>query len=117
MVEAKGIVAEKLPACPSCSRACMPGTTWAGANYCRGAILLAIIDKKPGLTGWQLAQVSGLAYPRAVSGLAKLREYQAVRTEAEEREAGGFRYRYHPAEDPTGRERFLAALPHAEALR
>jgi hypothetical protein len=97
---------QKHPRCPSCARAFTPGSTWKAANYCRGLLLLQFIDERPGLTGWQLSQQSGIPYTDATRGLAKLREYHLVRTEDEEREAGGVRFRYYPADDPAGRKRF-----------
>jgi hypothetical protein len=104
-------------ACPSCGRVCEAGATWTGSNYCRGFTLLEFIQDNPGLSGWELAEISGVPYADATRGLAKLREYGAVATEAEEREAGGIRYRYSPAENPLAIERFLSALRRAEGLR
>jgi hypothetical protein len=83
-------------ACPSCGRAFEPGASRVGINYCRGAALLQFIDAEPGLTAWELSRVSGIGYIDA-RGLSKLREYDAVITEAEEREAGGFRYHHWTA--------------------
>jgi hypothetical protein len=94
------------PVCPSCGRTFAPGSTWAGANYCRGLILLRFIDDRPGLSGWELSKASGVPYTDATRGLSKLREYDLVRTVEEEREAGGVRYRYFPVNDPARRERF-----------
>jgi hypothetical protein len=105
------------PACPSCGRTCEPRATWRGANYCRGLILLQFIEHKPGLSGWELSQSSGIPYTDARRGLAKLGEYGVVKTESEERIEGGFRYRYWPAGSPKVRQRFLAALGRVEALQ
>jgi hypothetical protein len=102
--------------CPSCGRLCEPAATWKGANYCRGLILLRFIEDQPGLSGWELSQTSGIPYTGATRLFAKLREYGVVTTEAEEREAGGFRYRYWPAGGAVARQRFVEALRRVEAL-
>jgi hypothetical protein len=104
------------PACPSCGRRFEAGLTWPGANFCRGFTLLPFIEENPGLSGWELSQLAGMDYSDASRGLARLREYSAVATEAEEREAGGIRYRYSSAENPLAIERFLAVLRRAEGL-
>lgn len=116
MSESTSSITQKWPACPSCERVCEPGATWKGANFCRGVILLRCIDDEPGLSAWELARLSGMGYNDASRGLSKLREYGAITVEAEEREAGGFRYRYWSADNPADRERFLAALRSVEAL-
>lgn len=66
------------PFCPSCDRPCKRGATWHGANYCRGLALLRYIEDQPGLSGWELAQLSGIPYSDATRGLAKLREFEVV---------------------------------------
>jgi hypothetical protein len=104
------------PRCPSCGRICTPGATWAGANYCRGLALLRHIEDKPGLSGWELSQVSGMPYAEATRGLEKLRERGVVATKAEDRAEVGFRYRYWPAGDPTVRAHFVEAVREVEAM-
>jgi hypothetical protein len=110
-------ISQSPPACPSCGRACEPGATWKGANYCRGLILLRFIEDKPGLSAWELSQISSVPYTDATRGLAKLRDYQAVDTVMEERSGGdGFRYRYWPTDNPDAHQRFLEALRRVEGL-
>jgi hypothetical protein len=108
---------QKNPACPSCGRTCELGTTWRGANYCRGLILLQFIEDNPGLSGAELSEASGIPYTDATRGLAKLREYGVVSTESEERSEGGFRYRYWPAGDTAAFARFMSTLQRVEALQ
>jgi hypothetical protein len=79
------------PKCPSCGRVCEPGESWRGSNYCRGAVLLQFIDIHPGLSGWELSEVSGLSYAEGTKGLGKLREYKAVVAEREDRGDGTYR--------------------------
>jgi hypothetical protein len=98
---------EKYPVCPGCKRSCTPLATWVGANYCRGRILLPVIARQPGLSGWELAEASGLCYGDATKALAKLREYELVITKAEPRPQGGFRYRYWLGTDQDAFEHFL----------
>ena len=105
------------PTCPSCGRVCTPGSTWKGANYCRGLILLTFIRDKPGLTTWELSQASGNPYTDSSRGLAKLREFSVVSNESEERIQGGVRYRYWPSDDDDAHERFLATLRRVESLQ
>ena len=104
------------PTCPSCGRIFKPGSSWAGSNYCRGLFLLGFINDNPGLSGWELSEVSGLPYGDATRGLTKLREYDAVATEKEDIEGDRFRYRYSTGSIP-GRGSFLSAMSHAEALQ
>ena len=103
------------PTCPSCGRVFLSGATWQGANYCRGLVLLTFIKNTPGLSAWELSQASGIPYEDAKKGLAKLREYDAVTTEREDIEGDQFRYRYSTG-SISGRQRFLHAMSHAEAL-
>jgi hypothetical protein len=116
MIDSSKSIAQKRPHCPSCGRVCEPGTTWKGSNYCRGLVLLRFIEDQPGLSGWELAQISGVPYTDATRGLAKLREHGVVRTESEERDQGGIRYRYRPDGGAPARARFMEALRRAEAL-
>lgn len=108
--------APRYPVCPSCGRVCAPGATWKGANYCRGLILLRFIEDEPGLSGWELAQVSSMPYPETVRGLEKLREWGVVATESEDRDQGGFRYRYWTADYPAVRAHFVEVLRRVESL-
>jgi hypothetical protein len=116
MIERTSILAQEGPACPSCGRVSEPGTTWKGANYCRGLVLLRVIGDKPGLSAWELSQISHLPYTDATRGLAKLREYGVVSIETEERAQGGMRYRYWPAGDPAIRAGFVEAVRRVEGL-
>jgi hypothetical protein len=116
MVDGTTIVTQAGPACPSCGRVCELGATWKGANYCRGLILLRFIEDRPGLSGWELSQASGVPYTDAVRGLAKLREFGIVRTRSDEREQGGQRYRYWANGSTAVRARFVEAVRRAEVL-
>jgi hypothetical protein len=82
------------PRCSRCNKAFQLGATWHGANYCRAAFLLAVIAANPGLSTWELSQVSGIAYQDASRALLRAREAGAVDLTVEEREQGGTRYRY-----------------------
>jgi hypothetical protein len=110
------IIPPSPPRCPSCGRTSEEAATWAGANYCRGLALLRFIEDQPGLSGWELAQVSGMPYPEATRGLEKLRGKGAVAAQAEERADVGFRCRYYPAGDPAARARFVEAVRRVESL-
>ncbi len=107
--------ASRYPHCPSCGRICAPGATWRFSNYCRGLILLRFIEDEPGLSGWELSQLSGMPYAEAVRGLEKLRERGVVATEAEDRDQGGFRYRYWTTDDPSDRAHFVEVVRQVEA--
>jgi hypothetical protein len=118
MVQQSQFTTQKIlepPNCPSCGRVCDPAATWKGANYCRGFALLPFIESNPGLSAWELSQVSGMSYQDATRGLAKLREYEAVLAEPEDRGDGSYRYRYWPADSPGAQDRFIANLRTAEA--
>ena len=104
------------PTCPSCGRVFQSGATWQGSNFCRGLLLLAFIKDTPGLTAWELSQASGIPYEDTKKGLDKLRNYDVVTTEKEAIEGDRFRYRYSTG-SISGRQRFLDAMSHAEALR
>ena len=85
--------------CPSCGHLIgLEGDGDHGVNYCRGLFLLPFIAANPGLSGWELAQLSGLPYASAVRGTQKLRDGQAALVEPEERDQGGIRFRYYPVE-------------------
>ena len=103
------------PACPSCGRVFQSGMSWAGANFCRGLLLLAFIKNTPGLSAWELSQTSEIPYDDAKKGLDKLRDYDAVSTEREELEGDRFRYRYSTGSMCT-HQRFLDAMSRAEAM-
>jgi predicted transcriptional regulator len=79
--------------------------------------LLNFIEDQPGLTGWELSEKTGIPYTDATKGLAKLREFRAVRTESEERETGGFRYRYRPIDDFQAHAAFVEAVRRVEGLQ
>lgn len=87
-----------LPKCRFCGREFRQGEWWSWANMCRASHLLPIIVDNPGLSAWELSQVSGLNYQDTSKGLQKARDGGLVTTEAEDREAGGIRYRYWPAD-------------------
>ena len=95
--------------CPACKRELQPESNWMQVNYCRGFALLEAIGERPGLSAWELAKQTGYDYGQVSKGVAKLRDLDLVRTATEEREAGGFRYRYDLNPDAAGR---LEALMH-----
>ena len=86
-------------ACPHCGQVLQVSSNWPGINFCRGLTLLPWIANHPGLSAWELAQVSGMAYSQVSKGVMKLRDLEIVRCDPEPREAGGFRYRYYPWTD------------------
>jgi hypothetical protein len=104
------------PRCPSCGRPCAPGASWTGSNFCRGLILLDFVAKNPGQSAWELSLRSGIAYVETSRALLKLREYNLVTFEAEERAQGGQRYRYYPANNQPDLERFQAAVRRLETM-
>jgi hypothetical protein len=111
-----GPAGQPVPHCPSCKKTFEAGTTWTGANYCRGLALAVCIKDKPGLSAWELSKASGIAYGDVHAGLLKLRDFGVVSVESEERATGGERYRYYATGDPAARARFLEALRRVEAL-
>jgi hypothetical protein len=108
--------APSYPFCPSCGRLCAPAASWPGSIFCRGLILLDFVAKKPGQSAWELSQASGIAYSDVSRALLKLRHYNLVTFEAEERDQGRQRYRYFPAADQPGLERFQAAVERLETM-
>jgi hypothetical protein len=84
--------------CELCGQPIGLEATGSGVNYCRGLLLLPVIETEPGLTGWELGQRVGLSYALAVKATGKLRATEAVRFEAEDRAQGGIRFRYYPAD-------------------
>jgi DNA-binding transcriptional regulator GbsR (MarR family) len=103
------------PACPSCNEPLKAGSSWIGANYCRGLFLLKAVAVTPGLSAWELSEHTGMVYKDVSNGLQKLREWDIVLTKAEERDQGGVRYRYYPAPDAPQRSAFEEAARSAEA--
>lgn len=85
--------------CSHCQQPLEVDSNWPQINYCRGLTLLPWIVSHPGLSAWELAQVSAMAYSQVSKGLAKLRDLEVIRGDPEQREAGGFRYRYYPWPD------------------
>ena len=104
------------PKCPSCGRVFQSSASWAGANFCRGLLLLVFIEDTPGLSAWELSQLSGLPYEDTKKGLEKLREYDAVATVREEIEGDRFRYRYSTG-GTSDHQRFLDAMFRTEAIQ
>jgi len=103
--------------CPHCDRKLTLESHWAQANYCRGFTLLPWILNHPGLSAWELAGVSGMSYAQVSKGVAKLRELEIIRGDPEEREAGGFRYRYYPWPDHAAQVARMENMMHsAKAL-
>lgn len=100
--------------CPACQREVFPESNWTEVNYCRGFALLAVIRQRPGHSAWELAKQTGYDYGQVSKGVAKLRSMDLVRTETEEREVGGFRYRYELNPDASPR---LEALMEAHQQR
>lgn len=84
--------------CPVCGR--IPGAGAFQANYCLGFAMLDVIRRNPGLTTFELSKIGPLTYAQAVRAAEKLRANGWVRTEAEEREQGGTRYRYWAGDVP-----------------
>jgi len=80
--------------CQFCGREFKQGVWWTGANYCRAAFLLDYIEDHPGQSAWEISQETGMSYQDTTRGLQKARDWHLVETEAEERSAGGTRYRY-----------------------
>ena len=78
---------------------------------------MEFIEDTPGLSGAEMAKVSGVPYTDAVRGLAKLKEFGVVTTESETISEDRIRYRYFPGDDPDAREHFLAAMRNAETIR
>jgi hypothetical protein len=115
MTSVNNIVSKSPPQCPSCGRTCDPESTWKGAHYCRGLALLRFIEANPGLSGWELSQISGMSYDDTTRGLAKLREHGVAITQSEDRAQGGARYRYWPVGRTPERARFVQAVRELEA--
>ena len=101
------------PYCPSCGRPFTPGVTWDNANSCRAFFLASHILDAPGLSAWELAKLTGLSYTDATRGLVKAREYDLFRIKKEEKESGGFRYRYFPHSDHVDRLEQFSVNLHA----
>ena len=80
--------------CSYCGKEFGPGRQWHGANFCRAAFLYPFIKDNPGKTAWELHRISDLPYADVTKGLEKAREWEVVSYEAEDRDAGGQRYRY-----------------------
>jgi hypothetical protein len=116
MIDVSSIVSKPLPKCPSCGRTCDPEATWQGVNYCRGLVLLRFIEANPGLSGWELSQISGMAYNDTVRGLAKLSERGVVITQSEDRVQGGVRYRYWSVGRTLERALFVEMVRRVEGL-
>ena len=104
------------PMCPSCGRICDLGTSWPGANFCRGLTLLKWIEDTPNLSAAELAKVTGIPYKDVARGLLKLRHYNLLLTVPEDRTEGGYRYRYEYTGDLEARQDFMEALRRAESL-
>lgn len=96
--------------CPHCSLVLRPESNWPQVNYCRGLTLLPWIEQRPGLSAWELSQVSGMGYSQVSKGVAKLRALEIIRGEPEQREVGGFRYRYYVWPDHAARVARLEAM-------
>ena len=87
------------PSCSFCGREFTPGVSWFQVNFCRAAYLADFISELPGVTGWLLAQRTGLLYSDVVKGLMKARVWGLLEWDSEEREQGGKRYRYRVADN------------------
>lgn len=84
------------PRCPDCGRKFQG--SWPSANYCRASFLLPYIAENPGLSTWELAQQTGMAYADVSRALLKARDWNALEWDEESRENGdGVRYRYRVA--------------------
>ena len=82
------------PKCPACKREFRPGDFWLGANFCRARFLFPLIATRPGLTTAEIAHESGMPYNLTLKALAKMRGYDLLEWDAEERTQGGQRYHY-----------------------
>ena len=98
--------------CSYCGRGFGPGKQWHGANFCRAAFLMPVIEKNPSKTAWELHLLSDLPYADVTKGLEKARDWEIVAFEAEDRDAGGQRYRYtaKPSYETTIQEWLARAL-------
>jgi len=94
--------------CPNCKREFVRGITWKGSNYCRGLFLMDQGKNSPGLSGWELSELTGLPYRDTVRGLERARDYDAIEARAEDKENGGIRYRYWPYPDHSTRRDAMA---------
>ena len=105
------------PKCPSCGEVFEMGVFWQGANFCRGLFLLGVIAETPGLSAWELSDLSGIPMKDAQRGLEKLRSWDVVGYAAEDRGDGEtFRYRFTPLPDHEEQyARFLAQTRRVEA--
>lgn len=105
--------------CPSCGEGLSrKGVSWMGANYCRGLYLLGVIAQRPGLSGSELSQETGVPYQAVVTGLTKIRDFgELVIAEAEERSQGGVRYRYFPLASGGRLHEYEDAARNAESAR
>jgi predicted transcriptional regulator len=72
------------------------------------------ILEHPGCSAWELSKESNIGYSQVSKALIKLRDLELVRADPEEREAGGFRYRYYPLGDHGEQEARLRRLAHAQ---
>ena len=93
------MVVQTYPSCPSCGRTFQPGVTWQNANYCRALYLLPCVKDTPGIAGYELSEKAEMSYADVTRGMTNLREWDVLETKQENREAGGFRYRYYPREN------------------
>ena len=103
-----------IPACPSCGTPFEVGKWWGGSNYCLGLFMLDIVANNPGLSAWELSQRCTMDYANVSKGLNKLRDFEVIQVEPEERTQGGIRYRYFGINEPA-RERFEDSVRTVEA--
>ena len=89
------ITEQKYPTCPHCGGSFRPGVHWLRSNYCKAAYLIRVLAANPGVSTWEISQLSGLAYSDAVKGMNKARALQVVVAEPEERAQGGIRFRHY----------------------
>ena len=84
------------PRCHGCGREFAPGASWPNGNYCRVAFLLPVVAEHPGISAWELAQVTGMDFGAVTKAMTKARDVfsDALQWEPEERKAGGVRYRF-----------------------
>ena len=77
---------------------------------------MGFIEDSPGISAWELSELTGMSYQNASRGLTKLRDHQVVEFRSEERDNGGIRYRHYPLEDAEkAREGFALVVRQVEA--
>jgi hypothetical protein len=110
-------ISSVLTCCPGCGRELLPESNWSQVNFCRALTMMPWIASNSGLSAWELSKASGFAYSQVSKAVVKLRDLELVLAEPEAREAGGYRYRYHPLEDHAAQVVRLEGLSHIKEKR